>query len=229
MQDKRQGLRKSVKLVYNVLNALGMQTHPDKTFIGKGNKGFDFLGFAICPTGLTVSDATLSRRDKKIARLNEQGASKRRIGLYLARWLGWAACACVPLSHANDCSFPTDAHPYTCPCTSTIYAYRHLNGNINLVYSVLQCASASDTVCATPSDNNTPGTHFYTTTSTTHANFYSCDWTPSDGYSHAQTYTPTSPPAPAPFAPTALLFALFASLGSFFAYRANRNKSQKGH
>jgi len=45
---------------------------------------------AICPTGLTVSDAALSRRDKKITRLYEQGASKRRVGLYLARWLGWA-------------------------------------------------------------------------------------------------------------------------------------------
>jgi hypothetical protein len=106
MQKKRHGLRKSVKLVYTVLNALGMHTHPDKTFIGKGNKGFDFLGFAIRPTGLTVSDAALSRRDKKIARLYEQGASKRRIGLYLARWLGWATLtpvACLAVQ-AGDSS-----------------------------------------------------------------------------------------------------------------------------
>ncbi len=48
-------------------------------------KGLNFLGFAICPTGLTVYDAALSRRDKKIAQLYEHGASEGRIGLYLAR------------------------------------------------------------------------------------------------------------------------------------------------
>jgi len=99
IQEKRHGLGKSVKKVYSVLDALGMQTHPVKTFIGKGNKGFDFLGFAICPTGLTVSDAALSRRDTKIATLFEQGASKRRIGLYLARWLGWASITAAAAWH----------------------------------------------------------------------------------------------------------------------------------
>jgi len=43
-----------------------------------------------CPTGVRVSDAALSRRDKKLQRLYEQGASKQRIAKYLARWLGWA-------------------------------------------------------------------------------------------------------------------------------------------
>ncbi len=37
-----------------------------------------------------VDRLLLSRRDKKIAQLYEQGVSKRRIGLYLARWIGWA-------------------------------------------------------------------------------------------------------------------------------------------
>jgi len=39
-------------------------------------------------------------REYSLPRLDEQGAFKRRIGLYLARWIGWAACACMPLSHA---------------------------------------------------------------------------------------------------------------------------------
>jgi len=118
MQNKRHGLRKSVKMVYGVLDALGMQTHPDKTFIGNGNKGFDFLGFAICPTGLTVSDAALSRRDKKIATLFEQSASKRRIGLYLARWLGWAVVASAAPALAGTCSSASSESAGWCTCYS---------------------------------------------------------------------------------------------------------------
>lgn len=38
----------------------------------------------------TAPEAALSRRDQKIARLYEQGASKERVGAYLRRWLGWA-------------------------------------------------------------------------------------------------------------------------------------------
>jgi len=88
---KRQDLRKAVKMQYTVLQALGVEIAQDKTFIGKVKKGFDFLGFHCSPIGMRLSQTALSRRDAKIARLYEQGASKRRIGLYLARWLGWAS------------------------------------------------------------------------------------------------------------------------------------------
>ena len=92
MMPTRHVLRAAVKKQYAVLQALGVETHPDKTVIGNAAKGFDFLGFHCCPTGMRVSDEALSRRDRKIARLYEQGASKRRIGQYLVRWLGWAIC-----------------------------------------------------------------------------------------------------------------------------------------
>jgi len=42
------------------------------------------------PTGMTMSEATLARRNQKIARFYEQGASKERVEAYLRRWLGWA-------------------------------------------------------------------------------------------------------------------------------------------
>ncbi|CAK0780114.1 RNA-directed DNA polymerase [Gammaproteobacteria bacterium] len=86
---KRHQLRQVLKDQYAVLHALSVQMHPDKTFIGKVAKGFDFLGFHCCPTGLQVSDAALSRRDEKIRRLYELGADKKRIARYLAAWLGW--------------------------------------------------------------------------------------------------------------------------------------------
>ena len=175
-------------------------------------------------------------REYSLPRLYEQGASKRRIGLYLARWLGWAACACVPLSHATLCPTPPtidNASPgssYLVCEYSTAYLQR-TTSNGTLLYStkLLSCQSASDTVCAPPSDNNSQGTHYFKNTHGGSNDYISAYWTPNVGYSNPQNYTPTPTPTPVPFAPTALLFALFASLGSFFAYRLNRNKSQKGN
>ncbi|MCK5921490.1 MAG: group II intron reverse transcriptase domain-containing protein, partial [Methylococcales bacterium] len=86
----RWGLRTISKQVYAVLKSLRVDVHPDKTYLGKAQKGFDFLGFRVTPTSTHPSTQSVSRRDKKITQLYEQGASKRRIGLYLSRWLGWA-------------------------------------------------------------------------------------------------------------------------------------------
>ena len=37
-------LRKAVKAVNEVLGSLGLLKHPDKTFVGRTERGFDFLG-----------------------------------------------------------------------------------------------------------------------------------------------------------------------------------------
>jgi hypothetical protein len=37
--------------------ARGLERHPDKTFIGRISKGFDFLGYHFGPDGLTVAKA----------------------------------------------------------------------------------------------------------------------------------------------------------------------------
>lgn len=41
---------------------------------------------------IVISKTVLSRRDKKLARLVEPKASKKRIALYLALWLGLGLC-----------------------------------------------------------------------------------------------------------------------------------------
>jgi len=210
MQNKRHGLRKSVKLVYGVLDALGMQTHPVKKFIGKGNKGFDFLGFAICPTGLTVSDAALSRRDTKIATLFEQGASKRRIGLYLARWLGWATitgatwCGATPCANVSggtigqttDCECFPASSPTRAQCYS--YSYNLLDGgrvesqpqNPNTTH----CASPADTSCTaiapiTLNDNQT----IYLKNTSESADFFKCTFSIGTGFISAASHNPSPP------------------------------------
>ncbi|MCP4404142.1 MAG: hypothetical protein GY801_43400 [bacterium] len=45
-------LCKAIRRVNQTLNALRVEQHPDKTMIGRGERGFDFLGYALKPTRL---------------------------------------------------------------------------------------------------------------------------------------------------------------------------------
>ena len=46
-------LRKAVRVVNRVLASLRLVKHPDKTYIGRITKGFEFLGYAFQPNGLS--------------------------------------------------------------------------------------------------------------------------------------------------------------------------------
>ena len=48
-------------MVNEVLAGLCLEKHPDKTFIGKIERGFDFLGYHFSPAGLTVARQTIAR------------------------------------------------------------------------------------------------------------------------------------------------------------------------
>lgn len=41
----RHKLRRAVKIINETLSSLGLEKHPDKTFIGRVERGFDFLGY----------------------------------------------------------------------------------------------------------------------------------------------------------------------------------------
>ena len=71
----RAKLRKVIKITHKVLNILKLSLHPDKTFIGKTSKGFDFLGYFIQAGdgGLRVSRPTLNQAIAKLLQLYEQG------------------------------------------------------------------------------------------------------------------------------------------------------------
>ncbi len=68
---------------------LSGRTHPDKTFIGRITRGFDFLGYWFSPLGLGVAKRTVERMVDKVARLYEQDADEFRIESYLIHWLRW--------------------------------------------------------------------------------------------------------------------------------------------
>jgi len=83
-------LRAAIRLVNDTLAELHVVQHPDKTFIGRISRGFDFLGYAFTPAGLEVAPQTVERCVKRVSRLYEQGVDPIHIGSYVRRWHRWA-------------------------------------------------------------------------------------------------------------------------------------------
>jgi RNA-directed DNA polymerase len=83
-------LRKAVIVVNQVLASLGLAKHPDKTFIGRIAKGFDWLGYHISRDGLRLATKTLKHFVTRILRLYEQEVREghdpfSRLGDYVRR------------------------------------------------------------------------------------------------------------------------------------------------
>ena len=86
-------LRRAVRAVNKVLGALGLEKHPDKTFIGRIERGFDFLGYHFGPEGLSVAKKTIEQFIKRASRLYEQKhigkVTPDALGMYIQRWMRW--------------------------------------------------------------------------------------------------------------------------------------------
>ena len=97
LSGNRHQLRKIVKITYALLDKLNLSLHPDKTFIGKIERGFDFLGYHFMPSGLAIARLTLERAEAKAKQQNAHGANIKRLVLFWERFLRWANAA-VPLT-----------------------------------------------------------------------------------------------------------------------------------
>jgi RNA-directed DNA polymerase len=75
----------------DAFSRLDLEKHPDKTFIGRIARGFDFLGYRIAPGGLSVARDTKDRFIAQVTQLYEQERKKRdgasKLGGYVRRWL----------------------------------------------------------------------------------------------------------------------------------------------
>jgi Reverse transcriptase (RNA-dependent DNA polymerase) len=102
LAPSRWRLRRAVRLVNQTLGMLNLKKHPDKTFIGRIERGFDFLGYHFSPAGLSVAKKTIDNFIEKAFRLYEQ---RRRtavsavspLEMYVRRWLRWTKsgqCVC---------------------------------------------------------------------------------------------------------------------------------------
>ncbi|MBI1875496.1 MAG: hypothetical protein HYS05_16630 [Acidobacteria bacterium] len=87
-------VRRAVKVVNQTLQALGLEKHPDKTFIGKIERGFDFLGYHFSPAGVAVAKQTITNFIEKASRLYEQerraGRAAAALEMYVRRWVRWS-------------------------------------------------------------------------------------------------------------------------------------------
>jgi RNA-directed DNA polymerase len=91
--------RKAVKELNQILNKLKVEKYPDKTYIGKIENGFDFLGYQFNGNHLTVSKKTVEKHVLHWHQLYEQLRIKKAtsiemalsLGLYVNPWQRWAA------------------------------------------------------------------------------------------------------------------------------------------
>jgi RNA-directed DNA polymerase len=84
-----------VGLVPEILGSVRLEKHPDKTFIGRIERGFDFLGTHFTADCLTLARGTLANFAGRGSRLYEQEREGRRspaaLGAYVRRWCAWAS------------------------------------------------------------------------------------------------------------------------------------------
>jgi hypothetical protein len=93
LSPTRRQLRKAVKAVNQVLGSLKLEKHPERTFIGRVERGFDFLGYHFSPAGPSVAEKTIEKFLTRAVRLYEQERGEPfgspLPGLYVRRWVSW--------------------------------------------------------------------------------------------------------------------------------------------
>ncbi len=102
--------RRAVKLLNQWFNALKVEQHPDKTFIGRIDKGFDFLGYHFSRNPLQLAEITVKKHLERMHRLYEQQKIKKAtsdemalvLGDYLKCWQCWCSSGLRDVTLAQD-------------------------------------------------------------------------------------------------------------------------------
>lgn len=106
--------RRAVKLMNQCFEQLKVKQHPDKTFIGKIEKGFDFLGYHFSGKILFLSRKTIEKHVQQIHRLYEQQKKKKAtsqevaivLGGYVKCWLAWSQAGL-----GAECGISVNSYP----------------------------------------------------------------------------------------------------------------------
>ncbi len=89
MATTRWKLKRALRNGKNGLAQIGLTIHPDKTWVGKSEHGFDFLGYHLHREGVTVAKTTVERCVTRIRRLYEQNSRRpygaTAVGVYVSR------------------------------------------------------------------------------------------------------------------------------------------------
>lgn len=98
LSPRRWPLRRAIRQLHDFLQPGGFELHPDKTQLGRLEKGFDWLGLWFGPEGTTIAPRALNNHRERCLRLYEQArrrglsesAANERVRAYQARWEQWA-------------------------------------------------------------------------------------------------------------------------------------------
>lgn len=111
LAKSRWSLRRQVKALNRRLSDFGFVKHPDKTFIGRVQRGFDWLGAWLTDRGVTgVAPRALKNYHDNVRRLYEltrrwpKEKRAKRVSDYRRRWLAWGGCLCfiAPLTTISE-------------------------------------------------------------------------------------------------------------------------------
>jgi hypothetical protein len=100
-----------VKAVNEVLGSLRLEKPSDKTFIGRIEKGFDFLGYHFSREGLAVARAPIEKFVARAARLYEQERERPEgpsaLRLYVRPWVSWVRADLPDRPYMRSCLWST--------------------------------------------------------------------------------------------------------------------------
>lgn len=82
-------LRAAIRIVNQCMTSLKVEKHPQKTFIGLIQRGFDFLGYVLHTNGIRAANKTVKKAIARVRQLYEQGVGITRIDDYVRRWQRW--------------------------------------------------------------------------------------------------------------------------------------------
>ena len=108
-------LRRAIHVIRQALDALKVDIHPDKTFVGRVSRGFTFLGYKIASEGIV--DIAPQTREKFLVRLSslirlyEQGACELGIGDVLKRFYQWSYSGLTQVPRARV-QIPASLHAF---------------------------------------------------------------------------------------------------------------------
>ena len=95
-------LKKAIRVLNQTFNELKLEKHPEKTLIGRIERGFDFIGYRFEPKGITLAKKTITNFINKALRLYEQEPPRCktwRLGEYVSKWLTWTVAGLHDKNH----------------------------------------------------------------------------------------------------------------------------------